>query len=286
MFPDVEPDTLLAVLQSCGGNVEAAVETLLGVTSERVLAEQRSQPSSVNSLESSLPHGALQAAQIAQDEEIARQLQEQLLMEQHEPGARHPSYASLSGRYPGQLHGAHPGTVAPYAGEAGYHPSVHRPPSWGVAAPAPAPTSSDEGYGISSSLYSAGSAMASSVGSWWEWATSEPSSKKDEELEAEASRRGEAREMQTIRRGPRRDFCGPSAIATVAGDEGTQDEQALCARACSLPSRLHTRTHPSRPRHLTDGLPHGTLCPGLPPSVVTPAVRAESRLWPALAGCR
>jgi len=207
---------------------------LLGVTSERLLSSQQPALSLADS-----------TVQIASDEELARQLQQQMVFEQeHAQIMQQEQLRRAAGddrSYPGQEalypDSGYPGAAA-YAAGGGYHPSVHRPSQWGAAGPPAAPSASDgsEGYGIGSGLYSASSAVASAVGSLWSWATTaEESEAAVGRGSATARQEGsrpdgdEAREMQTIRRGPRRDFCGPATMATAAGDEGTQDEQALYA---------------------------------------------------------
>ena len=267
MFPDVDPETLQAVLDSCNGNVEAAVEVLLGMTTERLVASSQRPPVAVSRpIAGEEADDATRAWQMAQDEELARQLQEQLIYEEEqqqrqlrsrlEAVARYPGTpapASYPGAYPEVLDWASggppvPTQVARYGPvpatitEAGYHPNVHRPASWGVAAPPPPPAAGEEGYGIVSGLSSAGSSVVSAVGSLWSWATAaEPAADSSAVLSAPRSDEGarttrrpgdgaedEPREMQTIRsheslRGPARE------LVSVSGDEGTQDHSALYA---------------------------------------------------------
>ena len=281
MFPDVDPETLQAVLDSCNGNVEAAVEVLLGMTTERLVASSQRPPVAVArpiaGEEADDATRAWQMAhdeelaqqlgrQMAQDEELARHLQEQLIFEEEQqqrqlrsrleavaryPGAQ-PAPVSYPGAYPdgpGWASGGTPvptqvaryGPVPAAVTEAGYHPNVHRPASWGVAAPPPPPAAGEEGYGIVSGLSSAGSSVVSAVGSLWSWATAaEPAAEPSAVLSASRSDGGartprhpgdgaedEPREMQTIRS---RELRGPAReLVSVAGDEGTQDHSALYA---------------------------------------------------------
>ena len=281
MFPDVDPETLQAVLDSCNGNVEAAVEVLLGMTTERLVASSQRPPVAVSrpiaGEEADDATRAWQMAQdeelaqqlgrqMAQDEELARQLQEQLIYEEEQQQRQLRSRLEAVARYPGtpapaSYPGAYPevldwasggppvptqvaryGPVPATVTEAGYHPNVHRPASWGVAAPPPPPAAGEEGYGIVSGLSSAGSSVVSAVGSLWSWATAaEPAADSSAVLSAPRSDEGarttrrpgdgaedEPREMQTIwshesSRGPARE------LVSVAGDEGTQDHSALYA---------------------------------------------------------
>ena len=266
MFPDVDPETLQAVLDSCNGNVEAAVEVLLGMTTERLVASSQRPPVAVSRpIAGEEADDATRAWQMAQDEELARQLQEQLIYEEEQQQRQLRSRLEAVARYPGtpapaSYPGAYPevldwasggppvptqvaryGPVPATVTEAGYHPNVHRPASWGVAAPPPPPAAGEEGYGIVSGLSSAGSSVVSAVGSLWSWATAaEPAAEPSAVLGASRSDGGarttrhpgdgaedEPREMQAIRS---RDLRGPAReLVSVAGDEGTQDHSALYA---------------------------------------------------------
>jgi len=240
MFPELDEDTLGAVLASCNQNVESAVEVLLNMATEQV-APTQPEPG----IDGSTEHVNLQAdiglmaSQIAQDEEIARQLQQQLLLEEEDEQMRlrllqreQMEQQQLFGSsYPGQHAGlgGYPGAPpVPYAGQGGYHPNVHRPASWGASGQPPAQREDDSG-GLGSGLYSAGSSVASAVGSLWNWATAadEPEERRPA-ARAPAQGGGEPREreMQVTRRGPSREFDGPR-IVSVAGDEGARDELAM-----------------------------------------------------------
>lgn len=238
MFPEIDADTLGTVLESCNNNTEAAVEVLLGVTVEQAAAapQQPQQPQAFSDDPFVDPAAAAALArQMAQDEELARQLQQQIVFEQEDAQmqrqqqqmlvAQQHQHAALGGHG-----GGYPGAAA-YAG-GGYHPSVHRPANWGAEAPAAARRADeDEGLGIGSAIYSAGSAVGSAVGSLWSWATApEPAESSAASGRREAAGGAAAdgsRELQTIRRGTSRGFSGPNSMARATGDEGTQDERSL-----------------------------------------------------------
>ena len=204
LFPDVDSDELLAIYESTDRNVEAAVELLLSNAEERLLSSQRLLPPDALPTCTNMSH-ASSDAQIAQDEEIARQLQEELYIEdqqfimaaQQQPQLS-PLLAAAQAHYPGQE------LAPPY--HANYpaprqHGGVHRPSQWGADAPR-ATAELEGGYGLSDSIYSAGSAAytaaSSCASSWWNWATSDGADAKREEGEDEAHG---GREMQPLRSG-------------------------------------------------------------------------------------
>lgn len=188
MFPDVEQPVLEAVLHSAGDDAAQAVEVLLGMTDD-----QRNAPPT---------EGAVRAAQVAEDEELARQLQQQMLFEeefneqqllyqqQQQVSQQRPANeASYQPNYPGANLG-----IAPHGDRA----SVYRPNAWGASAP-PSQQPHDEGYStVGDALYDAGSSVRESANSWWSWAVGDeggdgpPRRREDSEHESH--------EMQPMRR--------------------------------------------------------------------------------------
>ena len=238
MFPEIDPDTLLSVYHASNQNVEAAVELLLTMTSDQLVADQPGASASATSQEPAArasAHGGGSQQQIDDDEAIARQLQEQILLEEHEQQrAQHP-FALPHSEVPDPLSGypgaAYMGVGYPGAGcsspsalglNVPYHTSLYRPPHWGAEQP-PQPAQ-QEGHGITDGLYSTGSAVYSAgsnlASSLWSWAVGDADDKKSDEATP-------AQEMQPIRRGAPRDFCGPRQHR----DSSTSDADSGAANA-------------------------------------------------------
>ena len=231
MFPEVEEPVLEAVLRGVGGDAIAAVDALLAMTDEQRLrgalptepdafgaepAESEGDGSLVN-----LSGSAALAAQLAEDAELARALQQQMLFEaefdeqqllwrqqqqlssQGPPsggglnGGRHG--ASYAHNYPGQAH-TYPGAGAHLA--VPDHPNVYRPSEWGVNGPARSGGEGEgEGGSVGDALYTAGSSLYTGAASLWSWAVGEEGAegvrKRDEEREGAQH---ESHEMQPMRR--------------------------------------------------------------------------------------
>jgi hypothetical protein len=221
MFPDVDEDGLLAAYEGCDRNVEAAVELLLGEATQRVLQRVESHPHAAED-------ASLAAAQIAQDEELARQLQEELLM-QDQPHSHHghPSFDPGFGgaaRLPG---GGYPGWDPTIATAGAHQHAVFRPAQWGSEA---APTPPSEGLGIASGISSAGSAVAGAASSLFSslWGASGSEDKTREEG---------AREMQPMQRAP----GGEGEAVAGGGDAYTRPPRELYEREARdlMPSEAH-----------------------------------------------
>ena len=162
MFPDVESAVLETVLDSSRGDAAAAVEVLLNMTDEQ---RTRAPP---------LSEDVTRATQLAEDEELARQLQQQLLFEeefneqqmlyqqqqqlQQQP-LRPPTELGYQQNYPGANLG-----IAPHGNAA----DMYRPNAWGANAP-PAPAQ-DGGYTVTEALSDAGASVRASASSWYNWA--------------------------------------------------------------------------------------------------------------------
>ena len=250
MFPDVEQSVLETVLQSVQGDTVAAVEALLSMTDEeRAQSISGGPPHSHDSMpihhsvsregartpdafDAGEAESAARAAQLAEDEELARQLQQQMIFEEefHEQqvlyqqqqqlsqqGGQPPNGHAYLPNYPGQAQ------YAAGVGDAGaYHPSVYRPRDWGADGPRDGPSggNADGSYSsVGDALHAAGSSLYSSASSWWNWATGddETATRKRREDEGEH----ESHEMQPIRRA-RPGGAGSASDATAIRphDEG------------------------------------------------------------------
>ena len=225
MFPDVEADTISMVLESTNGDAEAAVEALLGMcqvggaSSEpnaagelpRDDANAGDQPGSFRH-----PHaGASPYAsdhQIANDEALARQLQQQLAWEDQLLEQQHQSLLEQDQQF--QHSGDanrpyYPGTASVPV------PRPRWPAGHGELGP-PQPDPADEPgivSSVGSAVYSAGAATvggaASLVSGLWSWATAE--------AEPAAAPEAAERELQPIR------LPAPGA----AGGGGGEQEDAV-----------------------------------------------------------
>ena len=216
MFPDVELNVLEAVLDSSGGDATAAVEALLSMTDE----QRMSAP---------LSSDVARAAQVHEDEELARQLQQQLHFEeefshqqllyqqQHLQQQQPQQPPNEPGYQPNYYPGANLG-VAPHGNVA----DVYRPNAWGANAPPPQ-QQEDEGYTVSEALYDAGSSIRASASSWFNWAVGDEGGQQPARPRQESTH--EAYEMQPMRRvrddEPRAaaDGFGDDASAAAGDDE-------------------------------------------------------------------
>ena len=179
MFPEVEPAVLESVLESVSNNLEPAVEALLMMTQPDAAAAQQN---AGGPPPEDTENDAALAAQLAQDEELARQLQQQVMFEQEfdEQARLHQAQQQMSNnerrgdgsfgapwaggrgrggggaQYPGQQGGGYPGQPG------AYHPSVYRPNQWGADGPAPAEQESGS--------------IGETLSSWWNWVTGDDES--------------------------------------------------------------------------------------------------------------
>lgn len=179
MFPDIEDDVLQSVLASCGGDPGSAVEVLLNMTDSALLASAGGASSEIvaaagpggQSYPDASPalSSADTAAQLAEDEELAHQLQQQMLWED-EMAARAAATAAMPG-YPGQMQMAGIGGW-PYVGMPQHGMPYNGAPAGGGANHEQRAGGGDASEGsVGDSLSSAGAAVASAANSWWSWAT-------------------------------------------------------------------------------------------------------------------
>ena len=167
MFPKVEVETIRFILEAYNGNVEVAIEALLSLATPSSSAESASSPliptprdaqsgSATRSSELEIVSQPVDhEQQIAQDEALARQLQQQLAWEEEVEEMNRAGHGQYVGAYPGggvQLSFAQRMTVAE-------DPQSSVSISSGLSS-------------IGSAMYSAGAATvdtASSLVSTWWW---------------------------------------------------------------------------------------------------------------------
>jgi len=208
MFPDVEADTISMVLESTDGDPEAAVEALLtmcqvgGASSEptttdelpRSEADADDQPGSFRHPHAGVgPHAS--DHQIANDEALARQLQQQLAWEDQLLEEQQQSLLEQEAQF--QHAGGANRAYYPGTGNVPV-PRPRWPAGHGELGPPP-PDPADDEPGIVSTVgtavYSAGAATvggaASLVSGLWSWATAD--------AEPEAAPAPAERELQPMR---------------------------------------------------------------------------------------
>ena len=212
MFPDVEADTLSAVLVSCDHQVSQAIEVLLSMSSP-----DAEPPATVPGNTISADEAAAAAAQCEQDEELARQLQQQLLVEDQLEAQEHQRQLQIEqqwmqqqqrqqqlqgggGNYPGQ--GVLPAGRGWAYGGGDYYAGTARPAPYGAGPP---PTE-EAGGTVSEALYNGASSVAAGVGSLFSWiaGTDEEGAakKRDGPPRARSDEAPEMREMQPMSRAP------------------------------------------------------------------------------------
>lgn len=210
MFPDVEAAVAEAVLAQCHGNLPEAVEALLSMTaaptdtaaatataaaaprqgqgslpaeappgglvdisnddetdaatmSDYQLASQHEAEDRLRQQQQQMLQDEMLARQLDQDEQLARDLQQQLIMEDEEDQRRMALIRQQHEQYPGF-------SRERARGAAHNDPRVHRPSQWGAEGPTRPPPEQQGGSGVGESIYNAGAAVASGVGSLFTWA--------------------------------------------------------------------------------------------------------------------
>jgi hypothetical protein len=221
MFPDVDRETVRAVLESTGFHAESAVEALLGMVAidgAGASGPQEQPPSGVADLLSLAAEPPSSEQQIADDEALARQLQQQLAWEdqlhneqialeqqrlQHE--RRQLAYPGADGAPVPRQRGAHRDDDAGAPGEEDY----------GVGSTV---------YAAGSAVYAAGAATAGAAGTvlsgLWSWAT-EPS---PAEREPPPPDEPVQREMQPLHSPPTADSEVISRGDADRGESGSAGE--------------------------------------------------------------
>ena len=265
MFPDFDDDTLASVLASCGSDINLAAELCLSMSQEAATAPGGGGGGGGG--DSMADNLALQgdeavAVQLANDEELARQLQEQLLMQDQQERQQRAEQVRLQ-----QMHSQQQNY--PGAGSGG---ALYRPSQWGANSPPPGQhTGADQGGTMSEALYSAGSSVAAGASSLWSWAMGDDGGtgqrKRRDDADEDAAAAVEEHEMQPMRRAARRDDQGGGYSDVGGGYSGSYGSGTggggLGSRGDGSFGRAHSAGPPSAgpppPRVSRDPLERGAL---------------------------